>query len=481
MNNRDYEKKYDEFFLHLYGSEINNEKNDYLVSKNKYPHTYSINEKIDLTYLEVYSVDPEKCTDADDAFSIFYKDEKLFLAIHIADPTEYIQLNSELWNDILEKNITKYPSNRKPFHLMPEKIIELSSLCENSAGNLKNAITVIFEIDEKTYEPINNPNLCFTTINVKKENSYSYTSASKLYQTNKDFYIGKMINEALQRRRSKLTVGTKLNELKNSIVIFEEDNCFLQRDNEDVKSLKQMIAEFAILTNSYIGEFFKIFLEGNSIFRTCNTNDWIYTIDYNISGNELINKIIENGITANYQSNFDSHDLVGSTEYSHFTSPIRRVSDCICHYLIKYVYLKANNAIEKPFSEIFLSEISEECASKFKKFKKIQYNDIKFRLVQAISDILRKNSNEEKNEKVKLTYRIISYSGLFVNILISKINEHYVHFSYTLRAKATQFIHYSKEIREIYISEVNITQKYDENTFPALDKVIFSIFLGKNK
>ena len=283
------------------------------------------------------------------------------------------------------------------------------------------------------------------------------------------------INEALQKRRSKLTVGTKLNELKNSIVIFEEDNCFLQIDNADVKSLKQMIAEFAILTNSYIGEFFKIFLEGNSIFRTCNTNDWIYTIDYNISGNELINKIIENGITANYQSNVDSHDLVGSTEYSHFTSPIRRVSDCICHYLIKYVYLKANNAIEKPFSEIFLSEISEECASQFKKFKKIQYNDIKFRLVQAISDILR------KNEKVKLTYRIISYSGLFVNILISKINEHYVHFSYTLRAKATQFIYYSKEIREIYISEVNITQKYDENTFPELDKVIFSIFLGKNK
>ena len=68
---------------------------------------------------------------------------------------------------------------------MPEKIIELSSLCENSAGNLKNAITVIFEIDKKTYEPINNPNLCFSTINVKKENSYSYTSASKLYQTNK--------------------------------------------------------------------------------------------------------------------------------------------------------------------------------------------------------------------------------------------------------------------------------------------------------
>jgi hypothetical protein len=70
---------------------------------------------------------------------------------------------------------------------------------------------------------------------------------------------------------------------------------------------------------------------------------------------------------------------------------------------------------------------------------------------------------------------------LFVNILISKINDHNVHFSYTLRAKSTKFIHYSKEIREIYISEVNITQKYDENTFPELDKVIFSIFLGKNK
>ena len=47
MDNLDYEQKYNEFFLHLYGSEINNEKDDYLLSKNKYPHTYSINEKID--------------------------------------------------------------------------------------------------------------------------------------------------------------------------------------------------------------------------------------------------------------------------------------------------------------------------------------------------------------------------------------------------------------------------------------------------
>ena len=64
-------------------------------------HEYSIsmNDREDMTMYEVYSIDPDGCEDADDAL-VYIKNNKLFLAIHIADPTEYIQINSELWKNI---------------------------------------------------------------------------------------------------------------------------------------------------------------------------------------------------------------------------------------------------------------------------------------------------------------------------------------------------------------------------------------------
>ena len=44
---------------------------------------------------------------ADDAFSIYEENEELFLAIHIADPTEHINIDSSLWRDIEKKIVTK--------------------------------------------------------------------------------------------------------------------------------------------------------------------------------------------------------------------------------------------------------------------------------------------------------------------------------------------------------------------------------------
>ena len=54
----------------------------------------------------------------------------------------------------------------------------------------------------------------------------------------------------------------------------------------------------------------------------------------------MITEIITKGIKADYLSNSESHDLVGMPEYCHFTSPIRRLADCICHYLLKYIHLR---------------------------------------------------------------------------------------------------------------------------------------------
>ena len=91
--------------------------------------------------------------------------------------------------------------------------------------------------------------------------------------------------------------------------------------------MKQMIAEFAIFANTFIGEYLKINFEGRGIFRICNAKEWLNTVYPEITGPELLNEIIVNGIKAEYISTVKPHDLVGAPEYTHFTSPIRRLSD----------------------------------------------------------------------------------------------------------------------------------------------------------
>ncbi|MDA7464014.1 ribonuclease catalytic domain-containing protein [Candidatus Poseidonia alphae] len=463
MNNSLYEDNYSKIVEPKYGNRRDNINDKNLTRQILNKHQYSINDRVDMTIYDTYSIDPIGCKDADDAFSIYTENDKLYFAIHIADPTEYIELNSELWKDIINRTTTKYPSNRPPIHMMPDKVLELSSLQGTYEGNTKNAITILTQINSTTYEPINEIKLLFTTIYVKKDNAYSYNSASAISNELSAFHIGLKISEVLKSNRSLKTKGIKLNEVSTSYPVYNGDDVYLYEDTKEERLMKQMIAEFAIFANSFVGEYLKINLN-TGIFRTCNASEWLQTIYNEISGEELLQEIITNGIRADYMSNIASHDLVGMPEYCHFTSPIRRLSDCICHYLLKYIYFNNNNSnYNIPFSEQELDQLATKCMKITRFEKKNQYLDIKFRLLQVMHNMIL------KNKKIDIEYYITSYSGLFLNIIICKINRFNVHMSYTLRIRDYLKDINPKEKYFLTITQVNCFTNYDENTIPELD------------
>tara|TARA_Y100000816_G_C26096682_1_gene580509 strand:- start:360 stop:1760 length:1401 start_codon:yes stop_codon:yes gene_type:complete len=462
MNNELFEINYTKNIEDKYGNKRDLNYDSLIEKDINEQHSYTIKNRTNLEKIECYTIDPIGCQDADDAFSVYEELNKLFLAIHIADPTEYIPLESTLWKDILKKTTTKYPSNREPIHMMPKKIVEISSLQENDYGCSKNAITILTEINKETFNPINNIRILFTKIHVKKENTYNYKTASENIENIFAFKNGIKIFEQLVNKRATLTKGIKLNDLSTSYPVYEEDNVFLYKDSENEKKIKQMIAEFAIFANSFIGSYLKMNLN-EAIFRTCSTNNWINTLYNNISGEELLKEIIQNGIRADYIANVSPHDLVGMPEYCHFTSPIRRLSDCVCHYLLKYVKLKNTN-IKKPFTNEELDSISSLCLTSSRTEKKNQYLDIKFRLIQVIHNMLL------KQEEVSICYYISNYSGLFLNIIINKINNYNVHLSYSIRVKKYNKNINSKEIHFLNITKVNCFTKYDQGCIPELDE-----------
>ena len=470
MNNNLYEKNYSQFIEPIYGSLRDSRLDNILTENYKLNHEYSIdfNERVDMTSYEVYSIDPDGCEDADDAFSIYYQNDELYLAIHIADPTEYIKLNSKLWNDIEERTTTKYPSNRNPIHMIPDFILKISSL--KGDNELKKAISIITKINKDSFRPTGEIKLIFSKILVKSTNSFSYKEASEIDSTKlNQFKIGLSISKSLQEMRSKVTKGVILNELSIAYPKYNNDIPYLYQDSDNEKLMKQMIAEFAILANSFVGKYLestKLIQKG--IFRTCEAKDWLNNTSDNITGEEMIQQIVTNGITADYTSIVTSHDLVGMPEYCHFTSPIRRLADCVCHYLLIYIYFKENgyNEYQVPFNTNELDILSSKCLKVAKKDKKNQYIDIKFRLLQVMNNMIYQKGS------VILEYYITGYTGLFLNIIICKIDNFKVYMSYTLKIR-----NYDKEINKdehklITCTKVNCFTNYDQNCIPELDSYL---------
>ena len=446
-----------------YGNLRNLENDNLLLNNNNIYNQLS--NKIDLIRkefldLNVYTIDPEGCTDADDAFSIQEIDNKLFLIIHIADPTHFIDLNSYLWTDIQKRILTHYPSNHQPIHMMPDFIIQKSSLNLNH-DELKNAISVFFEINKESFLPTENIEIKFTKLKIKPQYNLSYNYASTL--NDPIINLGITISQNLKNERSNKTIGTKLSDVNMLIPKFQDNQIYYENIDDKVKLMKEMISEFAILTNTYIGNFLKNNTY-NGIFRTCKNE---LNIDDNIEGIDLLNKIIENGIKADYRNTGEKHDLVGSNIYCHFTSPMRRLADCICHYLIKFYFTNTENI----WNQDQLNYLADICYKKTKKEKNIQYLDTKFRLIQLIDHLLPDN-------KINIEFKINSYSGLFLNIIINKLiinNKIFdIYISYTLRIKNNFYYSIVKNKYKIKVNQVSPLIKFDQGTIMDLDNFIFS-------
>ena len=434
-----------------------------LLRTNVLPHPYSMTERVDCTGHPLYTIDPEGCEDADDGFSIYTADGNTYLDIHIADPTEHINPQSELWEDIVERVSTRYPSNRHSIHMLPREIVGVASLIDNAYGNRKNAITVRTRVDPNTGTPMGAVRLMFTEVVADNEYRYSYAQAAGLIGSNGVLDMGLAISNAMTQRRAERTLGARLNEVNSSDPVFGGGAPELHQSSEGEKFMKQMIAEFAIFANSFVGEYLKIHLHGLGIFRTCSASEWLQTVDKKISGQELLNKIVVEGIQAEYLASNASHDLVGIPEYCHFTSPIRRLPDCICHYLLKHIHLQ--NAI--PFTEEQLDGYADKIHGHTKEMKKVQYADIKFRLIQIMNHIL-----ISTQAPVHITYYIASYTGLFLNIAVTSIGVHTVYFSYTLCIRNFQDPGAPHETYGMNITEVHCPGKFDQGSIPELDRLM---------
>tara|TARA_B100002052_G_scaffold297509_1_gene328390 strand:- start:1490 stop:3244 length:1755 start_codon:yes stop_codon:yes gene_type:complete len=166
------------------------------------------------------SIDPENCTDIDDAISIRKNKDSVEYAIHIATPTLHYDINSDIDKLAISQMNSIYMSN-KVHHLIPSK------LSENKASLRKNCKRICLSV---IWTNSNHVRLVRSIIENKFEFSYTevernsiYSKFVKLYES---IFNEKIINSHELVEKSMIKANSYIAEflLKNS-----EDTALLRK------------------------------------------------------------------------------------------------------------------------------------------------------------------------------------------------------------------------------------------------------------
>lgn len=289
--------------------------------------------RIDLTQLMAYTIDPKGSLDRDDAIGVDKENFKIF--IHIADPSSYVEINSDLDVELRIRGESVYLN--KTHHMFPEllatKYISLTENQDNRAFTLELQLCQKMEniISHKFYKSL------IRVKNLTYDEFQSYLSSDITY-CNPDYFI-----------------------LYNFTKILEHNI------NYDAHI---MVEKYMILCNSYVAEELKnipsiIRYNKESIINT----DKINVIDINPKLIEMYKLCTYDAATYELNQDYLGHAALKLDNYTHFTSPLRRYADLVVHRIL-WNRLENNNPI---YTDSYIKNVCSEL-NMIKKIYKNAYN-----------------------------------------------------------------------------------------------------------
>jgi exoribonuclease R len=325
--------------------------------------TNEIQQRLDLTNEECYSIDPEGTIDIDDAFHYKINNGILELGIHITDISDI---------DISEDNFDTLITNCSTFYLNGFNSMRNLSLFDENLCNDKGSL--LANKDRKCLSLMitfgKSIEYTFRKTIINNKHAICYENADKLMKKNKDFG----------------TFITKLEkfwgEIPDSHILIEKMMIFY--NNKIAETLNSQNIDFPIRVHQGINkDIFERYKQLNSI-DNIRKNDILKKICYHSA--EYVN-------SKEYENPF--HYGLDISLYTHASSPLRRVTD----YLIQQIFTH-NNKYD-------INRICEVLNDKMKKIKKAYRNITKLRLIDDM-----KSSNERIYDAVVTDFdssRIIVY------------------------------------------------------------------------
>lgn len=375
----------------------------------------------DLRELDVYSIDPKGCTDADDALSLENLEDGYRVGIHIADVSHFIKPGSQLDKEAFNRAFTIYfPDNNIP--MIPSKLS--SDLCSLVEGEDRLAITLFIYFDREWN--IKNTNVVKSVINNNKFLTYEEAQQHKdnpnspyFRFLNTMYTIGQKVLSEYFPNEIQLNLPElqwEFDENKNPIKIK------LKKRNECM----DLIQCWMLMANKLVTQIVEKYnpltpwvYRVHDVIQDESINDLKMELvqlgefwDDNMSQHNNIKRLLSSDNSslisellirkfrpARYSSIKTGHFSLGSDDYTHFTSPIRRYTDIIIHRILLQVIKN------KP---IYCANLERDCEHITTQQRKVDKVERHFKNVTALNFV----KDIDYSFKSKIIY--FSKKGIFV-------------------------------------------------------------------
>ncbi len=332
-----------------------------------------ISKRKDLRKLDTITIDPASARDFDDAISLEKHPDGFDLYVHIADVAHYIKPDSLLFKEAVQRG-NSYYFPRKVIPMLPEKIS--NKICSLRPYEDKLTVTVLTKFDKKyqitsqtVFESIINSNARF-----------NYEQIDQLFE-NSDSDFDPDLAEVLQemRKLSALLLEKRKKQgylhfdLPETEFIFDEEGHIADLQRSCETESHKLIENFMMIANEFVAEQLS---KQTTIYRVHEEPDEErlitireilkkYDLKLNLKQNfnSALQEVLENMPDGLYHRVFDrmilrslkraqysteklGHFGLALSDYTHFTSPIRRLCDLIIHHQIKAKINRRNAAFD---------------------------------------------------------------------------------------------------------------------------------------
>jgi ribonuclease R len=305
----------------------------------------AVEERRDLREMTTWTTDPADAQDFDDAISIAKGEETYTLHVHIADVSHYVHPESAMWTEAVERGNTTYlPAYT--VHMLPPVLAE--TVCSLVPNEDRLAHTVEMEIDRET--------LSFEEVDIYKsvvnsDERLTYTQCEKrlddedapLHEENVlAFELADRMHE--QRKEDGSLVLNPSRDRAHTII----EECMLKANKAVTHELmwgRGVEAMYRVHPQPTPDQWDKALkeiteLDGVSI-PGASWDDPRKAVNAALEEappralNKIQRAVLRVMPRAKYMNDpFGGHHALNFDIYGHFTSPIRRLSDLINHWIV---------------------------------------------------------------------------------------------------------------------------------------------------
>ena len=353
--------------------------------------------RTDLTDQMIFTIDGADTKDIDDAISLEVKDNIYTLGVHIADVSYYVQENTALGDDAYERGTSSYLADTV-IPMIPHQLS--NGICSLNEGVIRLTMSCVMDINQKG--DIINYDIFPSYI--KSSKKMTYDSVNEILEDNHIPYgyedyadtLKKMNELAKILRKKKVNRGYIEFDIPEAKIIQDENGKAIGIKKREQRSGESLIEDFMIAANETVATHISnmdlpFIYRVHDLPNSEKIDDFlnlVKALGYQIKTNikeitpktmqklleELKDKpefpilsslLLRSMKKAEYSKTNIGHFGLASTNYTHFTSPIRRFPDLTVHRLLKKYLIEKDFSISTiNFLEHSLVEIAEHSSER---------------------------------------------------------------------------------------------------------------------